>query len=335
MKLSLLTILCDPNDKTILHLESSALDGAGNVVEGTLVSASGNRYPIMNGVPRFVETAPIKATVDSFGDQWNYFNFDGFKLNWLAHTIKNTFGSTEVFRGKTVVDAGAGSGIQSKWIAEAGAKHVIALELSHSIDGVMRRNLQGLDNVDVIQCSIDRIPLRDTSIAGIVMCHNVIQHTPSVENTARELWRVVGAGGELVFNCYPKNDKGIIRKLRLRMYYSIRRFMKDRSFRFRLNYARAMAVFRFIPILGVLLEKSSIMVRGDVIAGPHFLFRCYKAGVLNTFDCYGAHEYQHLKSDEEITQLVRELQDDPTKVLNADRYFWRPQPIGIALRLFK
>ncbi len=75
------------------------------------------------------------------------------------------------------------------------------------------------------------------------------------------------------------------------------------------------------------------MVRGDVPQGPCFLSRCYKAGVLNTFDCYGSHAYQHLKTDDEIRMLISELQPDLKKVLNLETYFLRPQPIGIALRL--
>ena len=59
------------------------------------------------------------------------------------------------------------------------------------------------------------------------------------------------------------------------------------------------------------------------------------AAALNTFDCYGAHRYQHLKTEEEIRDLVRSMQPDVAKVLNMDRYFLRPPPVGIALRLRK
>lgn len=85
------------------------------------------------------------------------------------------------------------------------------LDLSHSVDDVVKRNLAGVKNVDIIQCSIDAPPLRDESIEGIVYCHNVIQHTPSVEKTAHALYSLVAPGGEFVFNCYPLNDKGLVR----------------------------------------------------------------------------------------------------------------------------
>src|SRR5258705_7057416 len=202
----LLDYLCDPIDKSALDLCDAQIGGDGRIVSGQLVSRSGRSYPIRNGIPRFANIDE-QAHVTSFGDEWNYFNFDDFRVNWTQHSVKNTFGSLAEFRSKVVVDAGAGSGIQSRWICEAGAKHVISLELSHSVDDVVARNLAGISNVDVVQCSIDQPPLRDGSIDGIVLCHNVIQHTRSVERTALALWRLVGSSGEFAFNCYPKNDQ--------------------------------------------------------------------------------------------------------------------------------
>ena len=100
-------------------------------------------------------------------------------------------------------------------------------------------------------------------------------------------------------------------------------------------YSRAMALLRFVPVFGWFLEKSLFMVRGDVPAGPNRLTRQYRAGVLNTFDWYGAHAFQHHKSEHELREFVRQLQPDIAKVGNLDRYFARPPAIGCALRLEK
>ena len=335
MNPKLLNLLCDPVDKSNVHLQHAEYDERGRIIEGLLVSESGRHFPIRHGIPRFIPDTAVTGSVESFGDEWNFFNFDLFKLNWLNHTVKNTFGSTEAFLGKVIVDAGGGSGAQSLWMSEAGAEHVICLELSHSVDGVIEKNLENVSNVDVVQCSIDHPPIKDGAIKGIVICHNVIQHTPTVEDTARALWRLVGQGGEFVFNCYPKNDHGLIRKARLLLYSRLRAFLSKRPFRSRLTYSRIMSMLRFIPLLGPVLELSMMMVRGDVPKGPNYFLRAYRSGVLNTFDFYGAHSYQHLKRDEEILALVKELQPDSKKVCNVARYFSRPQPIGIALRVFK
>ena len=336
MKLSILPFLCDPIDKSDLTLETKESAPNGDVLEGELWSSSGRRYPIRRGIPRFAELLDIGKSVHSFGDEWNYFNFDEFKLNWLNHTVNNTFGGTEIFFGKVIVDCGGGSGAQSLWMAQAGAKQIFCLELSHSVDNVMQRNLKGVPNVDIIQCSIDAPPLKDQSINGIVICHNVIQHTPSVEETARALMRLVASGGEFVFNCYPRSTApDILRRLRFDLMEAVRRFLSQRSFSFRLWYARIMAALRFVPLLGYVLEKSQLLFCGEVPAGAHWARRSYRQAFLNTFDWFGAHTYQHYKTEEEIRALLVELQPELIKVKNIDRYFQKPLPSGCALRVFR
>jgi uncharacterized protein YbaR (Trm112 family)/2-polyprenyl-3-methyl-5-hydroxy-6-metoxy-1,4-benzoquinol methylase len=343
MNQRLLDILCDPISKEHLALKHEVLDSAGAISEGVLESASGRRYPIRNGIPRFIPESTLARSTDSFGREWNFFNFTDFKVNWLSHTVRNTFGSPDAFKGKFIVDAGGGSGAQTLWMLESGAQHVVMLDLSGSVDDVVQRNLgpSGFRNYDVIQCSIDAPPLKNGCVGGIVYCHNVIQHTPSVETTAKALFALLTPGGELVFNCYPLNDDGALRWIRHHVIYgSIRRVLSRMPFSVILFYARAMAVLRLVPGLGLVLEKTGCCVQGDVPRIPlerasAHLRRRYKATVLNTFDCFGSHSFQHHKSDAAIRALVADIQPDKTKVRNHEEYFSRPQPIGCALRVFR
>lgn len=332
-------IIADPDDKKPLKLENPVYEGK-KIISGLLVAESGKQYPIVNGIPRFV-TDENRKSVESFGNEWNYFNFIDHKEDWLRHTVRNTFGTTDYFKNKIIIDAGGGSGSQSKWFLESGAEHVILLDLSHSVDEVVKNNLQGFDNVDVIQCSIDNPPLLDSSIEGIVYCHNVIQHTSSVEKTANSLWRIISAKGEFVFNCYPLNDQGLLRYLRHHLIYmNLRRFLSRMPFRFILAYASFVAILRLIPILGYLLDKLHFVIQGDVRRAKNesinqYLRRRFKSARLNTFDAYGSHSFQHHKSDFEILNLALSLQKDSSKIINLEKYFLRPQPIGCALRLIK
>jgi ubiquinone/menaquinone biosynthesis C-methylase UbiE/uncharacterized protein YbaR (Trm112 family) len=340
---NLLEYLCEPITGSMLRLEDGACNDDGKLVSGRLVSETGNIYPIIRGIPRFIGSSELAKSVKSFGEEWNYFNFTYFKENWLKHTVANTFGSLQAFRGKVVIDAGGGSGAQTLWMLEAGAKHVIMLELSNSVDHVVRKNLEasGYANYDVIQCSIDAPPLKGQSIDGIVYCHNVIQHTPSVEGTAKALYALVAPGGEFVFNVYPKNDRGFFRWVRFHVIYESLRAVLSRSpFWVILGYAKAMALFREIPLVGVLFEKSGFLIQGDVpeVKGEGFfahLRRRMKATALNTYDWFGFHAFQHHKSDVEVRNLVAELQPDETKILNLDKYFSKPPSIGCALRVFR
>lgn len=334
----LLDYLCEPITKLPLSLRNAQYDNEGNITSGELVSESSKVYPIIKGVPRFIDFVPA-GTVKSFGDEWNHFNFIDFKVHWLEHTVKNTFGTTEYFNNKVIVDAGGGSGSQSKWFAEYGAKHVIMMDLSHSVDDVVQRNFAGIKNIDAIQCSIDAPPLRDQCIEGLVYCHNVIQHTPSVENTAKALYALVAKGGEFAFNCYPLNNKGPLRWFRYHVINnSIRAVLSRSPFGVILFYSRLMASLRLVPVVGMLLEKCGFLYQGDV---PRIeneskysrLKRRFKATSLNTFDWFGSHEYQHHKSDDDIKNLLRQLQPDQSKVKNIDKYFQRPPYIGCALRI--
>ena len=246
----------------------------------------------------------------------------------MSHTVANTFGSPEAFKGRLIVDAGGGSGAQTKWFAEYGAKHVILMELSHSVDDVVKSNVMDLANVDVIQCSIDAPPIRDRSIDGIVYCHNVIQHTPSVEKTAHALYSLVAPGGEFVFNCYGVNDgPGILRWIRYHLIgrglFAITRRMNDRQV---MVFSYTMAWLRMIPFVGWFLERCGIIRCGDVpaVAGESTLSRLkrrFKQTYLNTRDQHGQHHFQHGKTNSELQRLLGELQPDPKKILNADRYF--------------
>ena len=331
--------LVDPESGEPLAVVGAQTDATGGISSGELVTVGGRRYPIRDGIPRFVPEGDRRAHgVASFGDEWNHFDFIQFRAHWLQHTVRNTFGTPDVFRGKVIVDAGAGSGAQALWMLEHGARHVILLELSHSVDGVIRRNLESsrFTNWDVVQCSIDAPPLKPRSV-DLVMCHNVIQHTPSVERTARALFELVAPGGEFVFNCYPRNDAGLLRWLRFHaVYRPVRAVLSRMPFPVILGYATAAAAVRQVPAFGTVVELAGLCSQGEVLdrdgrrAGMATRFR---AARLNTFDKFGSQAHQHHKTDSELRTLLDELQPDRSRVLNVQAYFSRPAPIGCALRV--
>ena len=170
----------------------------------------------------------------------------------------------------------------------------------------------------------------------------MIQHTPSVERTAHALYALVAPGGELVFNCYGLNDgPGMLRWIRAHIIghgiFAITRKMSDGQV---MVFSYAMAWARLIPFVGWFLEQSGVIRCGDVpiVAGETALARLkrrFKQTYLNMRDQHGRHHYQHEKTDSELRSLLAELQPDSSKILNADRYFSRPPPIGIAFRVFR
>jgi hypothetical protein len=198
----------------------------------------------------------------------------------------------------------------------------------------MRDNLIGIRNVDVVQCSIDAPPIRPGSISGIVICNAAIQHTPSVKKTAEALWRIVGRGGEFAFSCYLKYTRDPVWLARwLLVYKPLRAILSRCSFDVILAYAKLMARLRLVPVIGPLLEKAQFLVRGDVPPGDDYEKRLYTQTVLNTFDWYGSHKYQHQLSAKQLASICNGLNPHPDKILNLEAYFKRPLPPGLPLRL--
>jgi uncharacterized protein YbaR (Trm112 family)/ubiquinone/menaquinone biosynthesis C-methylase UbiE len=334
MHIRLLKYLCDPLDRSPLKLSPGTSVVCDRVEKGELISENGSRYPILNGVPRIIPDRLIKPSVKSFGDEWNHFNYDRFKANWLTHIAHGAFGSPDYFKGKLVVDCAAGSGMHARWMSEFGAEHVIALELSDCVDGVMRENLRGIENVDVIQCSIDVPPIKPHSINGLVICNAAIQHTRSVEKTAAALWRMVGPEGELAFSCYARYPRDPIWMTRYWLVYRpLRAILSRCSFKTIIRYAKLIARLRAVPVLGVFLEKANFLVRGDVPPGDHYEERLYETTVLNTFDWYGSHRYQHHLSGEELAAICDAMSPKPREILNLNAYYKRPMPPGLPIRL--
>ena len=131
------------------------------------------------------------------------------------------------------------------------------MDLSHSVDDVVKRNLAGIENVGVIQCSIDAPPLRSQSIDGIVYCHNVIQLTPSVEKTAHALYELTAPGGGVCIQLLwaQRSGCGAVGALHL-VYKPLRAVLSRMPFTVIMFYARLMAILRLVPGLGVLLENQ-------------------------------------------------------------------------------
>ena len=155
------------------------------------------------------------------------------------------------------------------------------MDLSHSVDDVVKRNLSEVDpsRFDIIQWSIDAPPFMPQSFKGLVYCHNVIQHTPSGEKTANSLYNLLAPGGKFVFNCYSTNYNNLVTWIRFNIIYKPLRFTLSRlPFKLRLLYSRVVASLKIIPLIGFLLEKSGFVIQGAVpIIKGEITFKRFKS----------------------------------------------------------
>jgi ubiquinone/menaquinone biosynthesis C-methylase UbiE/uncharacterized protein YbaR (Trm112 family) len=230
MKDSLLELLRCPRSGGRLHLEAPRREG-DEVMDGFVVSASGERYPIENGVPNLVVGLDEKThrTGEQFAFEFlevgqptdrdskhhrdvtlfmaktgidpAFYDLPGldFRLDQDCRDLgyRPDFSFLE---GKVVLDAGCGDGRFAR-LAAPHAKEMILLDLGEQIHQA-RRDLQGLGSVHYVRCNLLDIPLAPSAV-DFAYSIGVIHHTADLPRAFAEIARCVRPGGRLSLWVYP------------------------------------------------------------------------------------------------------------------------------------
>jgi SAM-dependent methyltransferase len=196
------TLLVDPGDR------ASSLSRDGDA----LVGASGRRFPIVRGVPDFTgaHDAGQEQTSESFGFKWNKQPDWGFKPEHqpVIWSIWRDFFGWEgpdqlraLMQGKTVLDAGCGSGAALNQFVDWPAM-VVAADISDAIYACHRR-FGDRRNVTLVKADLVHLPLRDAAF-DVIWSSGVLHHTPDTFASLRALVRHLRPGGRIVFYVYVK-----------------------------------------------------------------------------------------------------------------------------------
>ena len=166
-----------------------------------LTSESGESFPVVNGIPRFV---PQDNYASAFGLQWKNFaktQLDSFNGTHISQErLERCLGfPIEQLKGKNLLEVGSGAGRFTELFVKGGA-HVHTVDLSVAVE-VNKENIGSADNYKIAQASVYELPFPKESF-DVVMCLGVIQHTPSSEKTIEALWQMVKPGGLLVIDHY-------------------------------------------------------------------------------------------------------------------------------------
>lgn len=223
MREKLLSVLVEPGTFATLRPENVVREGK-EIVSGDLVSeATGKKYPIVRGIPRFV---PEKVYADNFGKQWNMFRevqvdsetrhghsrqrFDD-EVGWSSSDVK----------GKWVLDAGCGAGRFAEVAAERGGDFV-GLDLSSAVEAT-KKTLARYPDTDVVQASMLDMPFRPGTF-DFAYTIGVLQHTPDPEGACTSVAKVVKEnGGRFAMTAYARqpwtklNTKYLIRPITKRL----------------------------------------------------------------------------------------------------------------------
>lgn len=289
MKPAWIDLLCDPIDGTKLKLVDPFVK-KGHIVSGKLLSRSGNIYKIKEGIPILLPpSAQSLDSVKSFAFEWDEWGFLFAKKSWLEDIIKPLLGSESKFKGKVVVDAGAGSGAQSLWMAQAGAKLIISLELSDTIFSRHKETIKGYENIIFpIQCDITYPPI--TVKPDILYCINVLQHTKNPKNTFKNLLALMQKKSIFLFNIYHKES--VLGSNKVKILRQITRWLPFRVWKW-LSFLIALGIFTLSKIAPGVISK-------DVHFSSNF-----NGLWLDIYDAFGPHYYQFPLSKKEQLELFK------------------------------
>lgn len=292
MELAWINILCDPTDGTRLKLVDPVIK-KGHIVRGKLVGRSGNIYHIKEGIPILLPYGTQSLnSVKSFAFEWDEWGYLFAKKNWLKNNIKPLLDTESEFKGKIIVDAGAGSGAQSRWMAEAGAKLVISLELSDTIFNRHKKTIAGFEDVIFpIQCDISCLPI--TIKPDILYCVNVLQHTRDPQKTFKKLSSLLHKKSIFLFNVY--NKEGFLGSKTVQTFRQITKRLPFRIWKwFSLLIAFEIFSLNKIAPWAIKLKYNNIHFSND-----------FNELWLQIYDAFGAHHYQFPLTQKEQLDLFK------------------------------
>lgn len=292
MKPAWIKLLCDPMDGKKLTLVNPVIK-KGRIVSGKLVSSSGRVYRIKEGIPILLPPgAQSINSVKSFAFEWDEWGYLFAKKNWLKNNIRPLLGTESKFKGKVIVDAGAGSGAQSRWMAEAGAKMIISLELSNTIFNRHKETIKGFEDVIFpIQCDIAYLPI--TVKPDILYCINVLQHTKDPKKTFHNLSSLLQKKSIFLFNVY--NKESILGSKTFHVLRQVIRWLPFRIWRW-LSFFVALGIFA--------LDKIAPRVIKSKYSDVHYADN-FKELWQQIYDAFGAHAYQFTLSQKEQFDLFK------------------------------
>jgi SAM-dependent methyltransferase len=190
-----LDFLSSPKDHSDLKLYSNKL-----------IDESGNIFPIIKEIPRFVEEVNY---ADSFGYQWNLFDkvqLDGFTNRNISSDrfFSYTGWNLEQLKNKNLLEVGSGAGRFSEVLLKTGL-NLFSIDYSNAVEANWKNNKE-IGNFFLAQANIYNMPFKD-SIFDFIFCFGVIQHTPDPKASFVSMLKHLKVGGQIAMDVYPKNWK--------------------------------------------------------------------------------------------------------------------------------
>ena len=207
MRLAELKDYRHPRTHEVLSMQPGGAEAEDGEIRSGSVTAAGDVYEIVDGIPRFCPKANYAA---NFGYQWHLFptlQLDS-KARWACwdrSSEDRLFGTTrwaKHLHGQRVLEAGSGMGRFTEILARTGAE-VFTFDYSTAVEE-SRSNNHRYSNVRFAQADIYQAPYEPASFDK-VLCLGVLQHCPSPREAFASLVRLLKPGGEIAVDVYALN----------------------------------------------------------------------------------------------------------------------------------
>jgi len=292
------------------------------------VSPSGRCFPIVDGIARFVDVKDRQQmqTAVSFGYKWTR-QPDWAKRDenedviWSMWRDMLGFGPEtlqQLMTGKTVLDAGCGSGVALRLFA-AWPSAIAAADISTAVDAC-KTLLEGKGPITFIQADLNELPFPDASF-DVVWSLGVLHHTPDTFKALRSIVRHARIGGHVTFYVY-------VTKAPVREFVDdhIRREISDlppaeawRRMEALTQLGRSLAAIT--QPLTIDADVPELGVRAGIYNLQRFtynnLFKCFWNDALSfdenvnvNFDWYHP-KYAHRQTPDEVKEWLEELRLEP------------------------
>ncbi len=170
-----------------------------------------------------------KRTGNVYGPLWKRFkkinNLEAIKL------LKNRLPIKDLFKNKSVLDAGCGGGRYSYAIRKLGAKKVMGVDYGDLGLKIARANYGKTKNLSFKKGNVLNLPFKNNSF-DVVFSNGVIHHTTNVKKGLSELVRVCKTGGNIWLYLYSTGgifwySRYLMNKLMKKIPYSLsQQFLK-------------------------------------------------------------------------------------------------------------
>jgi SAM-dependent methyltransferase len=196
-------LVCPKTNRALLLKDNSIILEKEQIREGFLIEPiSGNEYPIINYIPRFVSSDNYAA---NFGLEWNihsktqYDDYSGMGMSKERFEKETQWDQN--LDGEIILECGSGSGRFTKHALETGAT-VVSFDYSNAVESNFSSNGYH-KNLLLVQADIYHMPF-PKNFFDKVFCFGVLQHTPNPEKSFKTIVEYINPGGKISSDIYRK-----------------------------------------------------------------------------------------------------------------------------------